>query len=166
VVARVVQRERRRAVTTAEVSVEVDAPPQIAWQVAADPRNLPHWDRHIVSVSIPTKDLAPGVTFEVAMRFMSVRAKVRCEVLEWEPPWRSRVRLRGVLDATVTTSIAALPYDRCVLRHEVTYVFKGPFGRFAAASLNAVGGAQLALKRGALAQKREIEARAAKARRR
>jgi hypothetical protein len=87
-------------------------------------------------------------------------------MLEWEPPWRSRVKLRGVLDATVTTSIASLPFDRCVLRHEVTYVFKGPLGRFAAASVNAVGGAQLALRRGALAQKREIEARARAQRRR
>ena len=148
--------------TTAEVSVEVEAPPEVAWGVAADPRNLPHWDRHIVAVSLPTKDLAPGVTYEVTMGFMAARAKVRCDVLEWEPPWRSRVRLHGVLDATVTTSIASLPYDRCMLRHEVTYVFKGPLGRFAAASVNAVGGAQLALRRGALAQKREIESRAAR----
>jgi len=149
-------------VTTAEVSVEVDAPPEAAWEVASDPRNLPHWDRHIVAVSVPPEDLGPGVTYEVTMGFMAVRAKVRCEVLEWEPPWRSRVRLRGVLDATVTTSIASLPYDRSVLRHEVTYVFKGPLGRFAAASVNAVGGAQLALRHGVLAQKREIEARAAR----
>jgi hypothetical protein len=48
-----------------------------------------------------------------------------------------------------------------MLRHEVSYVFKGPLGRFAASSVNAVGGAQLALRRGALAQKREIESRAA-----
>jgi hypothetical protein len=149
-------------VTTAEVSVEVEAPPEVAWDVAADPRNLPLWDRHIVAVSLPAKDIAPGVTYEVTMGFMAVRAKVRCDVLEWEPPWRSRVRLRGVLDATVTTSIASLPYDRSMLRHEVTYVFKGPLGRFAAASVNAVGGAQLALRRGALAQKREIESRASR----
>ena len=145
--------------TVAEVSLELDAPPEIAWQVAADPRNLPHWDKHIVSVSVPTEALAPGVRYTVTMGFMSVRTKVRCEVLEWEPPWRSRVRLRGVLDATVTTSIASLPYDRCMLRHEVDYVFRGPLGRFAAASLNAVGGAQLALRHGTLAQKREIESR-------
>ena len=37
--------------TTAEVSVEVEAPPETTWEVAADPRNLPHWDRHIVAVS-------------------------------------------------------------------------------------------------------------------
>jgi len=147
-------------VTTAEVSVEVEAPPEVAWEVAADPRNLPHWDRHIVAVSVPAEDLAPGVRYEVTMGFMAVRAKVRCDVLEWEPPWRSSVRLRGLLDATVTTSIASLPYDRSMLRHEVSYVFKGPFGRFAASSVNAVGGAQLALRRGALAQKREIESRA------
>ena len=152
--------------TTAAFSVEVEAPPEIAWQVAADPRNLPHWDRHIVGVSLPGRGLVPGATFEVTMGFMAVRARVRCEVLEWEPPWRSTIRLRGLLDATVTTAIASLPFDRCMLRHEVTYVFKGPLGRFAAASVNAVGGSQLALRRGTLAQKREIEQRADEARRR
>ena len=152
--------------TTASFSVEVEAPPEIAWEVAADPRNLPHWDRHIVAVSLPDRGLAPGVTYEVTMSFMAVRASVRCEVLEWEPPWRSAIRLRGLLDAKVTTSIASLPYDRCLLRHEVNYVFKGPVGRFAAASVNAVGGAQLALRHGTLAQKREIEKRADASRRR
>jgi hypothetical protein len=47
-----------------------------------------------------------------------------------------------------------------VLRHEVTYRFRGPFGRFGAAGLNAMGGAGYALKHGVLAQKREIEERA------
>lgn len=144
--------------TTAEVSVEVEAPPETTWEVAADPRNLPHWDRHIVAVSASTDQIGPGTRYEVTMGFMAVRAKVRCDVLEWEPPWRSRVRLRGVLDATVTTSIGSLPFGRSMLRHEITYTFRGPLGRFAAASLNAVGGAQLALRRGTLAQKREIEA--------
>jgi hypothetical protein len=155
------QRERGAAVTTVEFSVEVEAPPEIAWEVASDPRNLPHWDRHIVDVRVPTGGLGPGISYEVTMGFMAVRATIRCDVLEWEPPWRSRIHLRGVLDATVTTAIASLPFDRSVLRHEVAYVFKGPLGRFAAASVNAVGGAQLALRHGTLAQKREIELRAA-----
>jgi len=95
------------------------------------------------------------------MSFMGVRATVPCAIVEWEPPWRSIVHLGGLLDATVVTSIAELPFDRSVLRHEVTYVFSGPLGRFAAASVNAVGGAEFALRRGTLAQKREIERRAA-----
>lgn len=109
--------------TTAEFSVEVEAPPEVAWEVAADPRNLPHWDRHIVAVRMPDGGLRPGVTYEVDMGFRSVRTTVRCEVLEWEPPWRSRIHLQGLLEATVTTAIASLPYDRCMLRHEIDYRF-------------------------------------------
>ena len=47
-----------------------------------------------------------------------------------------------------------------MLRHEVTFRFRGPFGGFGASGLNAMGGAQYALRRGVLAQKREIEERA------
>jgi carbon monoxide dehydrogenase subunit G len=144
-------------VTTVEYSVEVDAPPQRVWELVSDPRNLPHWDKHIVGVRVPAGGLAPGVRYEVVMGFLMARATVKAEVLEWEPPWRSRLRLRGPLEATVTTSIAKLPYERSVLRHEIDYSFRGPLGRFAAASLNAVGGAHLALRRGTLKQRDQIE---------
>jgi hypothetical protein len=150
--------------TTAEFSVEVEATPEEVWEVTSDPRNLPHWERHIVRVRLPSEPLGPGVRYEVVMKFMGVHATVPCRVLEWEPPWRARVHLGSVLDATVTTSIAKLPFDRSVLRHEVDYVFRGPLGRFAAASVSAVGGSQLALRRGTLAQKREIESRVARIR--
>ena len=45
-----VQREPRGRVTTVEFSVEVDAPPERVWKVTSNPRNLPHWDKHIESV--------------------------------------------------------------------------------------------------------------------
>jgi carbon monoxide dehydrogenase subunit G len=144
-------------VTTAEFSVEVDAPPEKVWEVASDPYNLPRWDRHIVSVDAPDDGLHRGSRYTVVMGFMSVTARVRAEVVEWEPPWRSKVRLSGPLVAVVTTSVASLPYQRSVLRHEVDYRFRGPFGGIAARSVNALGGGQLALRRGVLAQKREIE---------
>lgn len=143
--------------TTVEFSVEVDANAETVWTVASDPRNLPHWDRHIISVSVPEGGMGTGAKYRVVMGFMAVRATVRAEVLEWEPPWRSTVKLTGILEATVTTSVASLPYDRSVLRHEVDYRFRGPLGGFAAASLNAVGGAHMAIRHGVLAQKREIE---------
>jgi uncharacterized protein YndB with AHSA1/START domain len=146
-------------VTTVEYSVEIDATPEEAWEVVANPRNLPHWDKHIVSVSMPDGELTPGVRYETVMSFVGVRATVPCEILEWEPPWRAVIRLAGLLDATVTISIGSLPFDRCVLRHEIEYTFRGPLGGFAAASVNAIGGAEFALRRGTLAQKREIEAR-------
>jgi uncharacterized protein YndB with AHSA1/START domain len=145
--------------TSVEYSVEVDASPERVWELTSDPRNLPHWDRHIVGVRLPAGGLGPGARYEVAMRFLAIRTTVEAEVLEWEPPWRSRIQLHGLLEATVTTSIAKLPWDRSVLRHEVEYRFRGPLGRFGAASLNAVGGAQIALRRGTLRQRDEIESR-------
>jgi hypothetical protein len=144
--------------TTVEASVEVDAPPERVWEVTSDPRNLPHWDKHIERVWLPSSGLGPGAHYSVRMRFMAVRSDVEAEVLEWEAPWLSRIRLVGILNATVSTSIASLPFDRSLLRHEVDYIFKGFLGGFAARSLSAVGGAQLALRRGVAAQKREIEA--------
>jgi ligand-binding SRPBCC domain-containing protein len=143
--------------STVEVSVEVDAPPERVWEVASDPRNLPHWDRHIERVWLPSSGLVLGAEYSIRMRFMAVRADVHAEVMEWEPPWRARVHLGGLLEATVTTTIASLPFERSLLRQEVTYRFRGPLGRFGASSLAAVGGSQLALRRGIAAQKREIE---------
>jgi ligand-binding SRPBCC domain-containing protein len=160
VVARLVEREPP-AVSVAEYSVEVEAPPETVWEVVSDPRNLPNWDGHIRAVHLPDGGLRPGARYEVEMAFVGVRATVPCEVLEWEPPWRSSLHLGGLLDATVTTTVAALPFERSVLRHEVRYIFKGPLGGFGAASVNAVGGASFALRRGTLAQRREIERRAA-----
>jgi carbon monoxide dehydrogenase subunit G len=145
--------------TRAEASIEIDAPPETVWKMASDPRNLPHWDRHIEAAHVAREDLRPGSRYEVRMRFMAVTARVQVEVREWEPPWRAVLQLHGLLQATVTTSVASLPFDRSLLRHEVEYRFKGPLGLFGARSLNAVGGAHLALRRGLVAQKREIESR-------
>jgi uncharacterized protein YndB with AHSA1/START domain len=153
-----VKREPRGRVTTLEFSVEIDAPPERVWQVTSDPRNLTHWDKHIQSVDVPKGGLGPGVRYRVVMRFMSLRTTVDAEVLEWEPPWRAVIRLSGLLGATVTTAIASLPHDRSVLRHEVSFRFRGPLGGIGAQSIQALGGSQMALRRGVLAQKREIEA--------
>ncbi len=146
---------------TVVAAVDVHAPPERVWEVAADPRNLPRWERHIVTVEdVPQDGLAAGATYTVVMRFLTVRAKVHAEVLEWEPPARARVRLSGLLDATVTTTIRALGPGRSRLEHEVEYSFRGALGDFAARSLRALGGAQLALMVGTRAQKHEIESRA------
>jgi uncharacterized protein YndB with AHSA1/START domain len=145
--------------TRAEASIEIDAPPETVWKAASDPRNLPHWDRHIEAAHVARESLVPGSRYRVKMRFMAATTHVEVEVREWEPPWRAVLQLDGLLQATVTTSIAALPFDRSLLRHQVEYRFRGPLGLFGARSLNAVGGAQLALRRGLAAQKREIESR-------
>ena len=143
--------------TTVEFSVEVDAPPEDVWEVTSRPANLPNWDRHIESVHVPPDGLALGVRYEVVMRFFALRTTVGAEVVEWERPSRAVIRLSGLLDAMVSTSIASLPEGRSVLRHEVSFRFRGPLGGLGARSIQAVGGAQLALKRGVLAQKRQIE---------
>jgi len=141
--------------------VEVDARAERVWEAISDPRNLPHWDRHIARVDgVPATGLREGTRYVTEMRFMGVRAKIRVQVLEWDPPRRATFRLRGVLEGTVTSTVERLGPDRSRLEHVVDYRFKGgPIGALAARSLRMVGGAQYALRHGTLAQKREIEPR-------
>jgi uncharacterized protein YndB with AHSA1/START domain len=148
-------------VTLVEIDLVIEAPAEAVWEVISDPRNLPHWDRHIVRVDgIPAEGLHAGARYTSDMRFMVLRATVDGEVLEWDPPRRSTIRLTGVLDATVTSTIEPLAGQRSLLRHVVDYRFRGgPLGELAARSLARVGGAHLALRHGTLAQKREIESR-------
>lgn len=144
---------------TAEFSVEVDTTPRRVWKIVSDPRNIPSWERHVVRVDVDERDGGYGLgsTYTVEMSFMGVRVTVRGEILEWDPPSRARIRLVGPLDAEILTTVASLPKGRSILRHEVDYSFRGPLGRVVAAGLAAVGGAQLGIKRGTLAQKGQIE---------
>lgn len=143
--------------STAEFSVEVEASPEEVWAVVSDPRNIPSWDRHVVNVRIPDGSFGLGSTYTVVMSFMGVRVTVRGEIVRWEPPSHAAIRLLGPLDATIETSVASLPRERSLLRHEVTYTFRGPLGGIVATGVNAVGGAQLGIRHGTLAQKRQIE---------
>lgn len=145
--------------TAVTVAVDVDAPPERVWEVISDPRNLPHWDRHVVRVTgVPDTGLRDGTRYVVEMRFLALHAKVRARVLEWDPPHRASIRLTGVVDATVTSIVAPLGDRRSRLEHVVEYAFRGgPLGELAARSVRMVGGARYALRRGTLAQKREIE---------
>ena len=142
-----------------EVLTEVEASPERVWAVVSDPRRLSHWDRHVESVEgIPAAGLARGVRYATVMRFITVRGHVDAEVLEFEPPHRSVIRLTGMLEAVVTTTVEPLPGERSLLKHVVDYHFRGGvIGDFAARSLRLLGGAQLVLRHGTLAQKHEIE---------
>ena len=146
--------------TRVRFAVEIDVPPERAWEVVSDPRNLPHWDKHIVRVEGADGGLEAGARYTTVMRFMAVQARIRCEVVEWDPPLRSAIRLSGLIDALVETTLTPLDGGRrSRLEHSVDYRFRGgPLGDFAARSMRLVGGAQLALRHGTLAQKREIEA--------
>jgi uncharacterized membrane protein len=160
------EREHERRMTTADrhhttagVTVEVDAPLERVWNVVADPRHLPRWERHIVSIeNLPPDGLTNGSTYTVVMRFVAIRATVSAEVLEWSPPGYACIRLSGLLDATIRTTVSPIGGSRSRLEHDVEYSFKGgALGDLAARSLHLLGGAQLALKLGTLAQKRSIE---------
>jgi uncharacterized protein YndB with AHSA1/START domain len=150
-------------VTVVTAEIEIDAPAERVWELISDPRNLPHWDKHIVRVTgVPKAGLREGVRYTTEMRFMAVRAKVRARILEWEPPRRATFRLEGLLDATVTSTVERIDDGRTRLEHVVEYSFRGgPLGDVAARSLRLTGGAGFALRRGIAAQKREIEARLA-----
>lgn len=145
--------------TVVSFAVDVDAAPEDVWSVVADPRHLPHWDRHIADVEgLPSDGLHEGAAYTTVMRFMGVRARVAAKVIAWDPPRHAVIRLSGLVDATVTTSVSDLGEGRSRLRHDVDYRFRGgPLGDLAARSVALVGGAQYALRHGVLAQKREIE---------
>jgi uncharacterized protein YndB with AHSA1/START domain len=143
------------------VSVEVDAPAERVWEAISDPRNLPHWDRHISRVDgVPATGLREGTRYVTEMRFIGVRSKIRVQVLEWDPPRLAKFGLSGVLEGAVTSTVEPLEPGRSRLEHVVDYRFRGgPIGALAARSLRMVGGATYALRHGTLAQKREIERR-------
>ena len=68
--------------TRAEFDVVVDAPPEAVWEVISDPRRLPHWDRHIVSVEgVPADGLREGMRYTTEMRFFAFRNTIDGEVL-------------------------------------------------------------------------------------
>jgi uncharacterized membrane protein len=139
-------------------SVVVNASPEEVWDVVADPRNLPRWNRFIRSVrDVPENGLRPGSKYWTVLGGLGVSVKVRAEVEEIEPPRYSRVRLSGPLDAVVTTWIRPAGSRRSRLEHEVEYHLPGgAVGELIARSVRRLGGRQL-LRRGIRAQKRHVE---------
>jgi carbon monoxide dehydrogenase subunit G len=148
-------------VTVLTVETEVEAAPEHVWEVVADPRNLTSWDRHIAAVhGVPEDGLKRGSEYDTEIRFMGIRVNVHADVIEIEAPRYSKIRLRGVVDATVETTLEPVDGSRTRLRHRVDYRFKGgPLGDLGARAVRAMGGASL-LKRGVQAQKRQAEERA------
>jgi uncharacterized protein YndB with AHSA1/START domain len=140
--------------------VEIDAPPEEVWKVVADPRNLPKWDRHISNVEgIPPEGLDIGSDYTTDLQLMGVRGKVNAHVLEIKPPEYSKIELSGpILDAVVTTRVVPIDDHRSRLEHDVEYKVRvGGLGRLADKALEVSGGPGYLLRRGALAQKRQIE---------
>jgi len=138
--------------------VEIDAPPERVWRVVADPRNLPKWDHHILTVEgVPPSGLTEGTKYRTWVRFMGVRARADVEVQALEPDRYAKIRLRGILDGTIETWLDPMDGRRTKLRHRVEYRFiGGPLGRLAARGVKLLGAAFL-VRRGALAQKRQVE---------
>jgi uncharacterized protein YndB with AHSA1/START domain len=136
----------------------VDASPQEVWAVVSDPHNLPLWNRHIREVhDVPEHGVKEGTTYWTRLSFLGVSARVDAEVEEVDPPRFSRIRLTGPVEATVRTWINPAGSGRSRLEHEVEYHLRGgPVGELVARGLQTLGARRL-LRRGALAQKRQIE---------
>lgn len=144
-----------------QTEVRVRAPVERLWEVVADPSNLPLWDRHIVSVrGVPPGGLRRGTMYTTTLGLMGVRARVKAEVLELEPPRYSKVRLRGLLDAVVQTWVEPDGPGRSRLRHRIEYRFRGgAIGGVASRALRLLG-APTVLRRGVEAQRLQAEAAA------
>jgi carbon monoxide dehydrogenase subunit G len=151
-------------VTVVEAETEVEAAPDEVWRVVADPRNLPRWDRRIAAVEgVAEGGLEEGAEYAVVLRFLGVRAWTGVRVLELDPPRHARLALSGVAEGVVETWVDPVGRGRSMLRHRVSYRFLGgPLGELAARAVRLAGAAHL-LRRGLLAQKRQVEAEAARA---
>lgn len=141
-----------------QTTVEIEAPQETVWDVVADPRNMPRWDRHIVAVrGVPDSGLEEGTEYSTELRFMGVRGKLRAKVLELRRPRYAKVKLTGLLDAVVETRLEPIDDGRTALAQRVDYRFMGgPLGLFAAGAVRRLG-AKGILQRGVLAQKRQAE---------
>lgn len=136
----------------------VEASPEETWEVVANPRNLPRWNRHVRAVTgVPDNGLVPGTRYTTELGAMGLRFHVDAEVVELERPRYAQVRLHGPVDATVRTWIHRAGRRRSRLEHEVDYHLKGgPLGEAIARVFKLLGGTQL-LRRGLRAQKQQIE---------
>jgi carbon monoxide dehydrogenase subunit G len=144
--------------TVLQLETEVDASPERVWEVVADPKNLPNWDRHVSRVTgAPPDGLRKGSRYTTELSFMGARAKVDAAVLDIDPPRYSKIRLTGLMDATIETWVDPDGDGRSRLRHRIDYRFRGgPLGDIASGAVR-VFGAQTLLMRGVLAQKRQAE---------
>ena len=141
-----------------EASLEIDAPAERVWRVVSDPRNLPRWDRHVLSVEgVPPDGLRPGSTYTTTMRHMGARTRVFAEVIEFRPEEYSKVRLEGLLRGVVETWVEPLDGARARLRQRVDYRFRGgPLARLASRAVQRLG-VEAQLKAGMAEQKRQAE---------
>lgn len=152
------ERYRWAAVTVVRHSEVIDAPPEEVWRVIADPRNLPKWNRHIRAVhGAPDGALKTGDRYSTELRVMGLTFRVDARVEESTAPRYARVLLSGPLEATVRTRVRPVGAGRTRLDHEIDYRLKGgPAGALVARAVRLIG-APAILKRGARAQKRQVE---------
>jgi len=148
-----------RLVTVVDVQVEVAAPADRVWRVVSDPRNLSRWDRHIVAVrGVPAGGLQVGTEYTTDVRLMGVTARIRARVLRMDDERFAKIRLSGLLEGVVETTVEPLRGGRTRLSQRVDYRFAGgPLGAIAATAVRNLGAAVL-VRRGVLAQKRQAEA--------
>jgi ligand-binding SRPBCC domain-containing protein len=158
VVARLDQRYGGRLMTVVEASTVVDAPPEAVWRVVSDPRNLPRWDRRIGRVHGTVEGpFRTGSEYETDVHFIGVHTTVPVVAEEVDELEYARLRLGGLLSATVETWLQELPKGRTRLSHRVEYRFRGGLlGAFAAETVGVIG-AHTLLTRGIEAQRRQIE---------
>lgn len=135
----------------------IDASPEEVWSIISDPRNLPHWNKHILAVhDVPENGLEAGSRYWTEMGGFGVRFHIRAEVQQVDPPRYARIKLSGPVEAVVQTWVHPAGRSRAMLEHQVDYQVRGPLGTAIGRLVRRMGAPQL-LKRGIRAQKRQVE---------
>ena len=127
--------------STVSVAIEIDAPPQVVWDFAMDPRSTLRWVTIVRGVgAVDDGPLRPGYRMEQTLALRGVPFHVRWTLVELDAPFFARWEGRGPARST------AIIEDRLTARpggtsFEYTNVFRAPFGPLGSvASRAAVGG--------------------------
>jgi len=143
-------------VTTVSVAIDIDAPPEVVWEFAMDPRATLRWVTIVRGVGdFDDGPLVPGFQMEQTLALRGVPFHVHWTLVEVEAPffarWEGRgpARSRAVIEDRLTPRVGGT-------RFEYSNSFRAPFGPLGSvASRAAVGGIP---EKEALASLRQLKA--------
>jgi uncharacterized protein YndB with AHSA1/START domain len=132
---------RVSAVSTVTVAIDIDAPPEVVWAFAMDPRATLDWVTIARAVgAVDEGPLSEGFRMEQTLALRGVPFHVRWTLVEVDPPWFARWEGRGPARSTAVIEDRLTRRDGGT-RFEYSNSFRAPFGPLGSvASRTVVGG--------------------------